>query len=172
MNTERRTIIRIGLLALLVMSLVGLMVLLFGNPSPHASNARTLAQLQQYMNALELIRLEKGTYPITEGLVCLGDYNDNQCWDKEGRGVVEDRHMNDMLDTYVPILPAGPLISDTANPENGREGYVYRSERNGRSYEIQYMLTGKRTSCGFGEELALQVVKSKESAHTLCTLTR
>jgi hypothetical protein len=172
MDTQKRFILRIGLLVLLIASLSGLMAVLFGEPTPQARNARTITQLQQYVTALELVRLEKGTYPVTEGFVCVGDYTDDLCWNERGRGVEENHVFNDMLDTYVPLLSSGLYVEDTKDPNEGREGYVYRSRQNGRGYEIQYLLIGKDKPCGFGQELTIDIVTSKDTTNTLCTIIR
>ena len=172
MDRQKRIIVRLGLGALLIVSLTVLLITLFGDPSPQAQNARTLSQLQQYLTALELVRLEKGSYPLAQEPVCLGDYIDDRCWDKGGQGVFEDAQFNDMLDTYVPILPAGQMIQDSRNPEHGREGYIYQSRMNGRGFQIQYVLVGKEMSCGFGEELSVEVQTLREQTNTFCTLTR
>jgi hypothetical protein len=172
MTGQKRLIIRVGLSTLLIASLVVLMITIFGEPSPHAYNARTIAQLQQYVTALELVRLEKGTYPITTEFICVGDYADDRCWDKNGEGVIEDPQFNDMLDAFIPLLSSGQLIKDEHNSENNREGYVYRSRLNGRGYEIQYLLIGKNRQCGFGQDLSISVSESRGQENTLCTILR
>lgn len=172
MYAQRRVIVRLGLSTLLIVSLVALMVKIFGEPAPSAYNARTLSQLHQYVNALELFRSEKGTYLITSQFVCLGDYADDACWDKRGRGVAEDVRFNDLLDNYVPLLSSGPMVDDETFPEEGREGYIYRSLKEGGGYEIQFVLAGRKKRCGFGSELSLSVIQSQKSQNTLCAIVR
>lgn len=172
MERQRRLIVRLGLGTLLLVLLTILMLELFGEPSPSAYNARTLGQLQQYVTALELVRLEAGEYPRTEHTVCLGDYPDDACWDNNGSGIKESAEFNDVLDTFLPILSAGRFVEDTTNPSESREGYTYRSIQEGRSYEIQYLLVGKNKPCGFGSDLGLTVEGSKQQEHTLCTIRR
>jgi hypothetical protein len=172
MDRQKKLIIRLGLGALLVASLVVLMLEIFGEPGAQAQNARTLTQLQQYVTALELVRSENGLYPITHDFVCLGDYTDNTCWDKGGAGIKEDEMFNDALDAFVPILSAGRMVTDERNPDESREGYIYRSKSNGRGYEIQYLLVGKDKRCGFGADLSLDTIESRRNNNTFCAIIR
>ncbi len=170
--TVRQKIVRIGLFALLFVSLAALMYMPFRGQSEKTQNARTLAVLQQYMNALELIQLDMNGYPGGQEFVCLGDYEDNYCWDNEGTHISENEAFNTALMQYVPLLSAGPIIVDSKNPTATREGYVYRRLRNGGGYEIQYPLYGSNASCGFGRELTLDVTKESQNEYTLCTIIR
>ncbi len=172
MRDQKRYIIRVGLSALLILALVILMLTIFGEPSREAYNTRTVAQLQQYVTALELIRLENNFYPITEGPVCLGDYSDNRCWDKEGVGVKESALFNDMMDNFVPLLSAGKMVVDERDSINNREGYTYQSKNRGSGYEIQYALQGKNMRCGFGSDLSLTVAEAPGDTITVCVITR
>jgi hypothetical protein len=170
MKRHEKLILRSGLLVILFSLLTVLMLQVFGDPSLKAQNTRTLSQLHQYMTALELYRSEKNIYPTTDSLVCLGDYGDDACWDEEGKGVREDFIFNDLLDGYLPILPAGKMVVDEDDASLSREGYVYLSKNSGKGYEIEYMLTG-RMHCGFGEDLSLTVFESTGS-NTLCSIVR
>ncbi len=148
------------------------MLTIFGRPSTGAYNTKTVTQLQQYVTALELIRSENATYPVTEGTVCLGDYSDDLCWDKEGKGVKEVLSFNESMDNFVPLLSAGKIVVDENDSTNSREGYTYTSNNKGRGYVIQYALQGKNMRCGFGAELSLAVAEIQEGSITLCAITR
>lgn len=139
-----------------------------GGTSARAENLRTLEQVRQYITALELIYAEDGKYPITSELVCLGDYRDNTCW-KGGTEVPESEVVNERLAHYLPLLPAGKMISGEGE---GFEGYVYRSIDEGVKYEIQYVLEGRNAGCGLGDVLSVLVVESAEHNHILCSVVR
>lgn len=171
MNQQRK-LIRLGLSTLLIVLLIVLMIEIFGEPSPSAYNARTVTQLQQYVMALELLRSEGSTYPITNEFVCLGDYDDDACWDKAGRGVKEDARFNEAFMRYVPLLSSGPMVEDDRSPSEDREGYIYRSLNNGRGFEILYMLAGSGRKCGFGSDITVQTTESQKNENTLCTIVR
>jgi hypothetical protein len=172
MREQRRLIIRLGLSSILILLLTILMLIIFGEPSSSAYNARTVSQLQQYMTALELVRLENGTYPLTTGPVCLGDYADDLCWDNEGRGVKEDPSFNESMDNFVPLLSAGKLVMDKDDSTQDREGYTYESKQNGHGYEIQFALQGKNMRCGFGGDLSVTVEESGRGEITYCSIMR
>lgn len=174
MRTRQQKFIHIALiLVLLCVFGIGLIVVMWGKTDA-AYTARTIAQLRQYINAIELTYTDTREYPGTEEFACLGDYNDDRCWDRFGTGVKEDEALNAALLVYLRPLPAGPLIEDVLYGTSTREGYIYRTRREGQGYEIRYLLEGKDQDCGFGEELqnAVRGTTPLEGETTLCTIIR
>lgn len=170
MATSRQKIIRLGLIALLIVSLSALLLLLMGDRSGHASNTRTISQIQEYMKALELIRANDGRYPGPSEFVCLGDYPDDGCWNRSGMGKFEHAELNAQLAEYLPLLPAGRLVKDSLLPGLGREGYIYRQFNNGNNYEIRYVLQGHENDCGLGKEVVFEIDIYGENV--LCHIVR
>lgn len=170
---QKRTIIRFGLITLLICLFFVLLVLVGNGTSARAENVRTLEQVRQYIHALELIYIEDGSYPQVPSFSCLGDYADNSCWGANGTEVPELISLNERLSHYLPLLPAGKLMQSTEKGGVGMEGYVYRSLEGGRKFEIRYVLEGNDAGCGMGDSLSIAVQESiQEDGFVRCSIIR
>lgn len=166
---ERQKIAEVVLIVLLVLVLALIVYMVVSMKKNGSQNTRTLTALHQYMNAIELARVED-IYPGKNSFACLGDYTDNLCWDKEGTGISEDATLNETLRKFLPLLPPGTIVEDVTDSALSREGYIYRTRQAGTGYEIQYVLKGRNQDCGFGEEVKVQVMKETQTLNTLCTI--
>ena len=172
MHREKRKLLKVGLLLILVVSITALFLSVLKNNPAQAYNTRTITQLQQYIHALELVYLDDGQYPGDEEFVCLGDYSDDRCWENGGTGKSEDIEVNKKLSRYLPLLPAGNMVMSESFPDQSREGYIYRQLRGGNGYEIQYFLSGKDKNCGFGETISVSSESATHYENTWCHIIR
>ena len=101
-----------------------------------------------------------------KGYYCLGDcYVDDRCWTGGGTVFPESTTLNDVLDDFIPSLPA------TQGLQCPGEGTIYRcmTRPGGRctSINVQWFMEGENQDCG-GE----QVTNPNMSGCTLCEFFR
>ena len=120
-----------------------------------ANGTYKLQTMKQYMNAFELYRIDKNSYPTFTGIVqgtgyCLGNNNANS--DCYNSAYSQNSNLNSALSPYIPGLPADTrsLIVGGSNIR----GLVYQctSLSSGicSSYTLRWFIEGSSPNCGDG----------------------
>lgn len=160
----------IGLLASVTLSVVE-------TARVKARNARKVTMINEYRTTFERIAIETEEYPdpLNTIRVCLGDYPDDKCWRNTGTELNESAILNDILDDYIPSLPADTtILGDPDDTSYQYEGAYYRCvppRTNNRclQYEVYWIMEGIGESC-IGEDVAAANYLGLEM--TLCRMTR
>lgn len=135
----------------------------------HSKNTTRTAQIKEFQKTFDLYFADTGHYPrfgTTEtATVCLGDYDDNTCWEN-GNSVNETSVIRDAITPhYMGQLPQGE--STLFGQDSGKvyEGIIYTHLSYGKGYMIRYFMEGNDKSC-----ILDGAVGSNVGDDTLCSL--
>lgn len=137
--------------SIIVVVMAVVLVALSGNHE-HARNTARVAQVREYQTALNYVYSSTGHFPVfgtaTTGTMCLGDYEDNRCWEN-GTSVLEQPTglAASLVPTYMERIP--PAESTLYGQGSGTiyEGMTYTYQNSGKSYTIRYFLEGNNEDC-------------------------
>lgn len=143
---------------LVVISIIGVLssIVLTGltEARERARNSATLAQMSQYLRAIQFMATDTGSYPYPghTNLRCLGDGSGSTCW---GGAFSEDTQLQDAFSGYYDALPV-PSATLEWSSYGPIDNYLYwcRDEDDGDCvwYRAYWVLAGEHTadSCGPG----------------------
>ena len=130
---------------------------------PRARNARTIANVRQYYNAIELYKLQNGTYPSVPGearvsfsMVCLGrGYRSGTCGNVTGNSVYESNDFLTKLGTVSNTLANSVVNTEEGSVQNESfVGAVYGIDvvgppapHSGHGRVIEWFLEGRDQKC-------------------------
>ena len=120
----------IGILALIVLAALS-------DARMKARNARRVAEVKQYITAIEFAYDKYGSYAddgIANKHVCLGNYDDNLCWD----AVISNQHGVAAVIQIQEFIPGFPPVEKVDG-----YGLLYTTvDTTGSDYWIRYHLEG------------------------------
>ena len=144
------TIIELIVVIAIIAVLAGIVLVNVQGYIKKAQNAQTLADVGNYVKALEMARAQNGTYPSTSNsIVCLGHYSSGSCWNG---AIYNSSATETSLKPFIAGLPGNTNKICPSTLSDCYNGYTYRST--GSAVTILYMLDGASQSCGVGTVLA------------------
>lgn len=154
---------------LMVIAIIGLLssviFVALSSARAKARNAVRLSNIKNYVTVFEIVYDSHGEFPDpnSTGWYCLGDYEDNRCWNISGGNplgnVIESSALNGILDDWI-ALPAdeNPVCGYANNPSNCYQGAMYRcvDRTDGicNSIDVRWFMEGRGQSCGIGSRIA------------------
>ena len=104
-------------------------------------NARRVAQVEEFLKALELYHSDHGSYP-TDTVACLGDHSESSgCSPLGGGGTTSEVDLSAYFSTSPPIEPDVHTITVTGFGDVTTHGIVYTTNLDG-SNSISFGLYG------------------------------
>lgn len=137
---------------LVVIAIIGILAAIIlvnlSDSRKKAENAREIAQVEEYMKAIELYKAEHGLYPEAGGGdFCIGEYPASS-WGAGRCGGINTPTVAslDVLEPYMPTRPEGMRLDFNGQPHRGE---IYTAKCAGEGYRIRYFLHGV-ASCAAG----------------------
>lgn len=117
----------------------------------HSKNTTRAAQIKEFQKTFDLYFSDTGHYPrfgtSESATICLGDYDDNACWEN-GNSVNETSTIrNAITPHYMGQLPK--IDTTLFGQDSGElyEGMIYTHQNYGKGYMIRYFMEGNDKSC-------------------------
>lgn len=192
-NTKQHpgfTLVEILIVVTIIAILTGITYVAWGGVKDRAYNARIVAGVRQYSEAIKTYKSLNGKYPQTQreidgeyiALTCLGQgYTDNTCGIVTGHQVYVDETFYTQLGTVLkntdaPINDASYTVSDESfmgavygiDEIGGSAAADAYKGADGRGRTIQYALLGSNADCGI--QGAWSYNRSTTPATTACEI--
>ena len=136
-----------------------------------ARNVRRLADLNQYQLALQFTFDADNAFPGTTSWSCIGDHDDDKCWQSNGTGINEDPTVATALERFLKPRPADEMVLGSW------QGVIYRLCRTSNlpdpeadcfpgAVTLRWMMEGINQSCGSG----VAISPAHQGVRTYCKL--
>lgn len=163
------TLIELIIVITIIAILTAIILAALGESREKSRNTARISQIQEYQKAFNLYYSGSGHYPrFGDGqtaTMCLGDYDDNACW-QGGNSIVERSVISDaVVPQYMGRIPEGETITFGQGSGATYEGMTYTHENYGKSYTIRYFMEGNNRPCVLDN-----TTSSNVGDDTLCTL--
>lgn len=143
---------------LVVISIIGLLassvLASLNSARVKARNAERLANVSQYILAIQFAMDQDKSWPGGTAWICVGDHDDDKCWNTGGTGRSENSDFSAAIERWLKPRPADEMILSNT------QGMLYRQCKNDGSdgdelcrpkhVQLRWLMEGSNAECGKG----------------------